>query len=282
MTATPPIPGISSTPCPGNDTITWTDTGQGRPLVCVHGWAMHGGVWAGLARGLSCCCRVITVDLRGHGSSQHMSGPYTFDTFARDVVHLIEGLGLADVTVVGWSMGVSTLLRLLSLTSCPAVSSCVFISGSPSLISRNDYAHGVTPVTVRRLQRAVSRNYPGGLRLFHELLFTREEREHAQNRHEVRQVCDLGSAPTREAALESLDCLATADLRPDLGSIGDRPVLLVHGSRDRVCMPDAAVDMQARLTRARLMLLAGAGHAPFVSYRDRVVKTILEFLDDAH
>lgn len=267
---------------PDRNTIAWTETGQGRPVVCVHGWSMHAGVWSGLARDLSRHYRVIAIDLRGHGFSRHLPGPCTFDTCARDVAHLIENLGLADVTVVGWSMGVSILLRLLSRDDCPEVVSCVFISGTPSLVSRDDYAHGVAPVTVRRLQRAVSRNYPGGLRLFHELLFSREELAQAQNRQEMDAVCDLAKAPTPEAALESLGCLAAADLRPDLGSIGDRQVLLVHGSRDSVCLPAAAAYMQTRLRQARLLMLEGAGHVPFVSCRDQVASTMLEFLDGAH
>ncbi len=53
--------------------IQYQDTGQGRPLVFVHGWAMSGVVWRFQSE-LADRYRLITMDLRGHGQSSASAG----------------------------------------------------------------------------------------------------------------------------------------------------------------------------------------------------------------
>ena len=43
--------------------------GSGPELVLVHGWGLHGGIWAELAQRLAQRFRVTVVDLPGHGRS---------------------------------------------------------------------------------------------------------------------------------------------------------------------------------------------------------------------
>ena len=51
--------------------------------------------------------RVITVDLRGHGVSDKPHHGYRIARFARDAQELLDHLGMTQVDVLGWSMGVS-------------------------------------------------------------------------------------------------------------------------------------------------------------------------------
>jgi pimeloyl-ACP methyl ester carboxylesterase len=49
--------------------------------------------------------RVIALDSRGHGRSTRSDAPLTYDLMARDVLHLLDRLGIAKVNLVGWSDG---------------------------------------------------------------------------------------------------------------------------------------------------------------------------------
>ena len=53
-------------------------SGDGPPLVLLHGWAMHGGLFATLLPSLAQQFRVHVVDLPGHGHSPPVT-PYTLD-----------------------------------------------------------------------------------------------------------------------------------------------------------------------------------------------------------
>ena len=51
--------------------------GTGQPIVLVHGWAMHTGIWRDFAITLSNFYRVICVDLPGHGRSEAIADFFT-------------------------------------------------------------------------------------------------------------------------------------------------------------------------------------------------------------
>ena len=86
--------------------LTAFDTGPrgtGLPVVLVHGINMSAGVWDELVEQLG-DRRVVTVDLRGHGSSV-MTGPYDADAYADDVLAVMEERGIERAHLVGTSFG---------------------------------------------------------------------------------------------------------------------------------------------------------------------------------
>ena len=93
--------------------IYYKITGKGRPLVLVHGWAMHAEIWPPLIDNLSSDYQVISIDLRGHGKSKQLDGPFIYEIFAKDIRLLIDKFELKDLTLIGWSMGVSVILKML-------------------------------------------------------------------------------------------------------------------------------------------------------------------------
>ncbi|MEP7350455.1 MAG: alpha/beta hydrolase [Sphingorhabdus sp.] len=95
-------------------------TGEGRPLVLLHGyfsdadtnWIKYGHA-ALLARA---GFRVIMPDLRAHGKSEkpHDPSAYPADILADDQFALIEHLGLTDFDLGGYSLGGRTVARMLA------------------------------------------------------------------------------------------------------------------------------------------------------------------------
>ncbi len=257
--------------------IHYEMTGSGKPMLLVHGWSMHSGVWSDFSSVFSGNNTVISVDLRGHGRSKHVGGPYDYETFAADIAALLDSLALQQVTAVGWSMGASILLKMIAGFSVP-VDSLVLISGNPSLVQRQDYQQGIPEVVVRRLYKKIGRNYPDSLHAFYDLMFTPEEAVQLQQDGSLARIADPASGPAREAALESLLSLQNEDVRPCLEAVADRPVLVVHGEEDRICVPAAAWYMQERLDNARSLLLPNTGHVPFMTRREVVFDAIADFI----
>jgi len=91
------------------------DTGQGKPVVLLHGLGTHSYTWRRIAPRLAERYRVITIDLKGFGASEKpLKGPYTLRAQADLVKEVIARKGLHDATLVGHSYGggISLLLAL--------------------------------------------------------------------------------------------------------------------------------------------------------------------------
>jgi pimeloyl-ACP methyl ester carboxylesterase len=105
--------------------LAYRVTGEGRPLVLLHGltasglqWVRHGHAAAIASRGY----RVILPDLRGHGDSARPHDPaaYPPDVLADDTLALIDELGLDDYDLGGYSLGGTIVVRTLARGARPA------------------------------------------------------------------------------------------------------------------------------------------------------------------
>jgi lipase len=91
-----------------------TDRGApGAPaVVCVHGLAQHGGIFAGLGEVLAAADRrVVAVDLRGHGASGY-EPPWDLATHVDDLLETADALGIGAATWIGHSFGGLALAAL--------------------------------------------------------------------------------------------------------------------------------------------------------------------------
>ncbi len=78
---------------------------DGEAILCVHGIAQHGGIFAGLADALAAAGRrTVSVDLRGHGASTY-EPPWNLATHVEDLLETASGLGIERATWVGHSFG---------------------------------------------------------------------------------------------------------------------------------------------------------------------------------
>jgi pimeloyl-ACP methyl ester carboxylesterase len=110
---------------PDGIALAWHETGEGRPLVLLHGlfsdadtnWIRFGHAAEIAGRGF----RVIMPDLRGHGTSARPHDPaaYPPDVLATDGLALIDHLGLEDYDLVGYSLGGRTAARMVALGATP-------------------------------------------------------------------------------------------------------------------------------------------------------------------
>ncbi|MGV9731418.1 alpha/beta fold hydrolase [Streptomyces albogriseolus] len=96
------------------------------PLVLIHGWTADRHRWDHQTAHFSPHRRVIRLDLRGHGESTGAGAP-TIDALARDVVALLDHLGVDRFIPVGHSMGGMTA-QTLALTHPGRVERLVLVN----------------------------------------------------------------------------------------------------------------------------------------------------------
>lgn len=86
-------------------------TGDGRPLVLVHGGFGFTGVFAGLVPALAAGRQVVAVELQGHGRTADVDRPFSYEQFGDDLAGLIGYLGLGPADLLGYSLGGGAALQ---------------------------------------------------------------------------------------------------------------------------------------------------------------------------
>jgi len=79
--------------------------GKGKQILCIHGLTANCRFWDCLASALSPQHRVIAMDLRGRGLSDKPSKGYSIERHCKDVLALIDDLGLKRPVLMGHSLG---------------------------------------------------------------------------------------------------------------------------------------------------------------------------------
>lgn len=85
--------------------------GDGPPIVLIHGLAGSQRDWGAVVAQLADHFRVVTYDLRCHGSSSR-STDHSWSAFVGDLEALLDDLELRDVTLVGHSIGAGMALQV--------------------------------------------------------------------------------------------------------------------------------------------------------------------------
>ena len=91
--------------------LNFSQTGQGNPLVIMHGLLGSSRNWGGIATGLAANHRVLTVDMPNHGASP-WSETMDYPFMAREIDHFIKQHAAGRAAVVGHSMGGKAAMAL--------------------------------------------------------------------------------------------------------------------------------------------------------------------------
>jgi pimeloyl-ACP methyl ester carboxylesterase len=82
-----------------------------RPIVAIHGITANSQAWRAVAQELAPEVSVLAVDLRGRGQSAGLPGPYGLAAHARDLLAVLDHLGLEQAVLVGHSLGAYIAVR---------------------------------------------------------------------------------------------------------------------------------------------------------------------------
>lgn len=102
---------------------------SGPWLVFVHGLTCTASDWTRQVATFQATHRCLAVDLRGHGCSHRLGGPYDIETLAADVVRLCDRLSIERAVLIGHSMG-TRVIAAAALQAPELASALVFIDGS--------------------------------------------------------------------------------------------------------------------------------------------------------
>lgn len=247
-------------------------TGEGPDVVLLHGWGVHGGIWSELGRALAPRFRVHAVDLPGYGASPACK-PYALERIASELALRMP----KRCTVCGWSLGGQ--LALAWASGAPRqVRRLVLIATTPCFARRDDWPHGVETRVLHEFAQELAADYDGTLRRFLALQ-ARGDAQAGQVGRRLRETLSARGRPRAHVLQQGLKILLGTDLRPELHAI-TQPALVVHGDRDVLTPPAAGEHLSRMLPNARLEVVRGAAHAPFLSNPGEVGALLVDFFDE--
>lgn len=254
------------------DSLYVESTGTGLPLVMLHGWGMHGGIWDDCVPELARRWRVVRPDLPGHGRSRGIPTSADLDTLAESVASHCP----RDMILVGWSLG--GLIALGIARHLPQrVRRLVLVASTPRFVTGPGWPYGVEPAVLESFGRGLSSDYRRTVRDFLSLQVRGDERAVELLRDLKARVFAHGD-PDPRALRNGLELLAQTDLLGSLDSIA-RPTLVIAGDRDRITPPEAGMRMAEAIPGSSFVCIEGASHAPFLSHRNEFLEALAVFLE---
>ncbi|WP_327357533.1 alpha/beta fold hydrolase [Streptomyces sp. NBC_01304] len=251
--------------------------GEGPAVLMIPGLGATAAFFDRAVADLSRDHTVVTVDLPGHGRTPRGRGEPTLQSAAVQLRGVIHGLGLDQLTLVGWSLGATLAWTYLERFGADGVRRLVSVDQSPRLIDEDGWEYAAFGSLDRKggqdLVASAIQDPAGFLtNLIHGSFATGSEPAPGL-------VAELlaHSASCDPAALRSLlaDALAQ-DWRERVGAL-TLPTLLVHGGRSAVYPPEVGAWLAEAFPVARLEVIETAGHLCFLEEPERFATAIRTF-----
>lgn len=255
------------------------DPANPRVVICVHGLTRNGMDFEPLARALSERFRIICPDVVGRGASDWLDdkSAYGYPQYIADMTALIARSGAKEVDWIGTSMGGFMGMLMAGHASSP-IARLVMNDIGPfipeaALIRIANYAGGDPRFPDRAALDAYMREVYAPFGPFTasqwQAMVDSTVRETAQG--DIALAYDPGIVePLRAGPIADVDAWPLWDAL-------SQPVLLIRGADSDVLTADTARQMCERGPRARMLEIAGVGHAPSLMSADQI-DAVCEFL----
>lgn len=259
-----PMPQTHFT-APDGARLAYRDTGAGLPVIALAGLTRDGRDFNYLAPHLP-DVRLIRPDYRGRGGSDWTgAATYTVTTEARDVLALMDHLGIARAAIIGTSRG--GLIGMFLAATAP---------GRLAGLCLNDVGPVIERAGLERIFDYVGRNprarnaadlvarMPGLMPGFEGVPPERWAAEVAHHYAETPDGLRIRYDPSlREAFLAAFDGPPT-DLWPLFDACAGLPLALIRGANSDLLSPEATTEMRRRRPDMIFAEVPGRAHIPFL------------------
>jgi len=262
------LPGLADQWFVTSDSVRlhYLSGGSGPTIVFVPGWTMPAEIWEPQLRYFVRSHRVIALDPRSQGASDRVGEGNFVDRRAQDVHELVRHLGAQPVVLVGWSLGVVEVLRLVErfgtadITGLVLVDGLIWVTPNSSMEAFFDSAL----VHLLRDRRAFTASFVRGM------YRTPQDPRYLER---ITRAALSTPTPTAYTVLASAYAVGRRDWRSALGRV-DRPVLCVGTA----FMRETADTVRARVRDSEVEIFEQAGHALFVDEPERFNRVVERFV----
>lgn len=252
----------------GARTVHHEISGEGPPVVLIHGLGATSDVWYAPRATLSRAYQVITYDRSGCGRSPRGPGGCSIDSWVDELVDLLDRLSVDEAAVIGHSLGSMIAQRFAARN--PSRTRALILAGGEAALS--DEARAVLTsraalIRERGLTAVVDPWLVGSL----------SEATRAENPALVGLLRAMFLANDDDSYAEQAEALRDADVTGDDPRI-QCPALLLVGDEDRVTPLDWQRKISAAIPGSRIGILPSTAHMTMLEQPELFTAAVLEFL----
>jgi 3-oxoadipate enol-lactonase len=251
--------------------LYYESCGAGPPLLLIHGLGSSADDWAFQQPDFAAHFHLILPDLRGSGRSDKPRGAYSIQQFADDFWSLLDKLHVAEITIVGFSLGGAVALQM-AVDQSHRVHALVLVNSLPSY-RINHWKKWLEA----KLQIGLVRTL--GVRRTAALVAKRMFPHEHQVPMRERVVSVVGANP-RRAYLATIKALIGWSAAEHLSRIMC-PALIVAAEHDYTPLAEKH-EYAARLPNGRISVFAGSRHGTPFDAREEFNIRVLAFLQECH
>jgi pimeloyl-ACP methyl ester carboxylesterase len=249
--------------------LAYQDEGAGVPVLCLHGLSRTGEDFDPIAESFRSQARIIRLDLRGRGASEHDKDFMNYNILVegRDAIELLDHLGLERATIFGTSRG-GMIALTLAAAARDRLAGVIFNDIGPHVepagLARIMQMLGLAPNAATLDEYAatvaeqLSSSFPGvGVAKWRWFL--------SHNYRETPDGVQIGYDPRlREAVLTQMEGGEMPDLWPIFDRLEGLPLLLLRGENSDILSAATAEAMCTRRPDMAYVVVRDRGHVPFL------------------
>jgi pimeloyl-[acyl-carrier protein] methyl ester esterase len=239
--------------------------GKGPPLVLLHGWGWHSGIWSPLIPYLADKFQLFMPDLPGFGKTPVLTSDYTFEAIAP---YLFEKIP-EKATWAGWSLG-GLFAWWVAIHYPEKVSRLITIAASPKFVSEEHWPGIPLPVLEKFAKNLINESE----KTLNDFLALQLR----GSPHQVALLAELKKQflpPEMPALLGGLEWLRTTDLRAELSHMAV-PSLHIFGSLDTLVPVNITRFLKPLLLNGHCEVMQRAGHIPFLTWPERFIEVLIK------
>jgi 3-oxoadipate enol-lactonase len=243
------------------------DGGAPRPvLILANSIATDLSMWDDNVDAFARHFRVLRYDMRGHGDSGAPAGAYSIDRLGRDVLELMDHLGIERAHFLGLSLG-GFVGQWLGVHAPQRIDRLVLSNTAPHLGPATYFDERIAALATRPAMSEVADTFLANW-------FSAPLREQGGATMQRFRSMILRTPPQGLAG--AFAAVRDADLRRTITLI-DRPTLVIGGDHDTVTLPEHSRQIAAAVPGARLVMLPSV-HLPNVEMPGAYADHVLRFL----
>ncbi|MEI6455399.1 MAG: alpha/beta hydrolase [bacterium] len=248
--------------------IFFSDKGEGKCIVLLHGFTESSKIWKHFSEELSDKYRVITVDLPGHGKSECIDGCHDMDLQADVVCAVLKKLKIDKCLMIGHSMGGHVTLA--------------FAAKYPKLLGGFCLFHSHCFADTHEEQENRNRT----IRIVHEDKFSFISQfipqlfpldVHKKFSKEIDKLVKQASEMPKEGVIAALEGMKIRPDRVELLMTTPLPVLFILGLKDPKAPLARLWEMITMPAHSESLILRNCGHMGYIEAPEETLASIKGF-----